>query len=68
MDKDLMHELFKFLPAGGGAGLFAITLNQWVGIATFLYIIVQTLYLIRKWHREEKDWRGRPRRKKGAGA
>ena len=35
----------------------ALTINQWVAIATIAYIVIQAAYLIRKWVREEKEWR-----------
>lgn len=48
----------KGAPAVAGALFSAVTLNQWVALATLVYIIVQLLYLVRKWWREEVDrWR-----------
>ena len=47
----------KGAPAVAGALFSAMTLNQWVALATLVYIIVQLLYLIRKWWREEVDRR-----------
>lgn len=29
---------------------------HWLGLVTGLYILVQAVYLLRKWYREEKDW------------
>lgn len=50
----------KGAPAVAGALFSAVTLNQWVALATLVYIIVQLLYLIRKWWREEVDrWRSK---------
>lgn len=34
--------------------VYAMTLNEWVAIATLLYIALQALYLAWKWQRE---WR-----------
>lgn len=48
----------KGAPAVAGALFSAVTLNQWVALATLVYIIVQLLYLVRKWWREEVGgWR-----------
>ena len=50
----------KGAPAVAGALFSVMTLNQWVALATLIYIIVQLLYLIRKWWREEVDrWRSK---------
>lgn len=32
----------------------ALTLNEWAAIATFVYVVLQTAYLVWKWRRE---WR-----------
>lgn len=64
MDRDVMNELFKFLPAGAGGVGWAITMNHVIGGLTIVYILVQIAYLARKFYREEKDWRGRPKRKR----
>jgi 4-hydroxybenzoate polyprenyltransferase len=39
-----------------GAATASLTLNQWVAMATGVYVVVQIAYLIRKWIREERDW------------
>jgi hypothetical protein len=44
-------ETAKALPAVAGATL---TLNECVALATFCYIILQSVYLIWKWRREAK--------------
>jgi hypothetical protein len=39
-----------------------MTLSEWVAVCTMAYVIVQLLYLLRKWWREERgdfDPRGR---------
>ena len=54
----------KGAPAVAGALFSAVTLNQWVALATLVYIIVQLLYLVRKWWREEVDrWRSQEKAK-----
>lgn len=42
-----------------GAAAASLTLNQWVAIATGIYVVIQVVYLLRKWWREEKDWAAR---------
>jgi len=54
----------KGAPAVAGALFSAVTLNQWVALATLVYIIVQLLYLVRKWWTEEVDrWRSQEKAK-----
>ena len=53
---DVAVEAAKGAPAVAGALAASFTLNEWVAIATGLYILIQCLYLLRKWWREEKDW------------
>lgn len=50
---DVGVELLKLAPPATVAGL---TLNDWVMLATLLYVILQALYLARKWMREESEW------------
>ena len=52
---DIVIEAAKGTPAIAGAIASALTLNQWVMISTAVYIIIQALYLMRKWWREELD-------------
>lgn len=47
-------EAAKAAPAVAGAAASTLTLNEWVGIATGIYIAIQALYLLRKWWREER--------------
>jgi len=47
-------EAAKAAPAVAGATAAGITLNQWVAIATVVYIALQAMYLLRKWWREER--------------
>lgn len=53
---DVAVQVAKGAPAVAGAIAASLTLNQWVAIATGIYIIIQCLYLIRKWWREEVSW------------
>ena len=53
---DIAVESIKASPAVAGAIAASLTLNEWVAVATGIYIIVQIAYLIRKWWREETEW------------
>lgn len=61
MKQDFAAEVAKGTPAVAGAVASAITLNEAVAIATGIYILVQVAYLLRKWWREEQDWKRGPR-------
>lgn len=39
----------RVVPAIGGATLYGLTLNEWVGIATLLYVLLQIGLLIPKY-------------------
>jgi len=52
---DIAVEALKGAPAVAGAVASAMTLNQWVMVSTAVYIVIQALYLMRKWWREEND-------------
>jgi hypothetical protein len=54
---EITNEAAKGVPAIAGAAASVLTLNEMVAIATGVYIVVQMLYLLRKWWREEKEWR-----------
>lgn len=56
MKSDLVEQSAKGVPAVAGAATAILTVNQWLGFLTVIYIVVQILYLLRKWYREEKDW------------
>lgn len=47
-------EAVKAAPAVVGATASSLTLNEWVAIATGIYIAIQAAYLLRKWWREER--------------
>lgn len=49
MMRDLGLEVTKASPP---AIVAALTLNEWVAVATILYIVLQGAYLIWKWRRE----------------
>lgn len=51
-------ETAKAAPAVAGATAAGLTLNEWVAIATGLYIAIQAAYLLRKWWREERGQDG----------
>ncbi len=56
MKEEFVSQAVKGTPAVVGTVWSALTLNQWVAIATGIYVVIQALYLLRKWYREEKDW------------
>lgn len=51
------QEAQKGTVAVGGYVTAAVTDSPWIAIVTVLYVVIQALYLLRKWWREEKDWR-----------
>lgn len=58
MKQEVISQAERAAPALVGGVLFGLTLNEWVGICTIGYIVLQAAYLMRKWWREEKR-RGR---------
>ena len=63
MKDEAVREAAKGALAVGGAAGSAFTLNEMVAVATGVYILVQMVYLLRKWWCEEKDrGRGKGRR------
>lgn len=52
---DIVIEALKGSPAVAGAIASAMTLNETVMLGTVIYIVIQAIYLIRKWWREEID-------------
>jgi len=58
MKQEIVSQAGRAAPALVGTVLFGLTLNEWVGICTIGYILLQAAYLLRKWWREEKR-RGR---------
>lgn len=59
MKTEIATEAAKGAPAVAGAFAAAMTLNQWVALATGFYIVIQAAYLLRKWWREEKEYAAR---------
>lgn len=51
--QDIIAETIRATP---GIAMTGLTLNHWVGIATICFIVLQAVYLIRKWVREETAW------------
>lgn len=51
---DIAVEAVKGLPAVIGTIASVVTLNQLLMLATLLYVLVQMVYLLRKWWREER--------------
>ena len=51
MNKETLTEALKATPP---VAVSAMTMNEWVAVATVAYIIMQALYLLRKWWREER--------------
>ena len=54
MKVETQLETLRAVPAVAGTVFSAITLNELVAIATLIYVIIQTLYLLWKWHKELK--------------
>ncbi len=51
--QDIAIELVKASP---GLAMTGLTLDKYVALATLVFIVLQTAYLIRKWWREETAW------------
>lgn len=49
-----LRDLFKASAQIAPVTIYAITLNQAVGIATFVYFVLQSAFLIWRWRREAK--------------
>lgn len=58
MARDVGNEMAKAAPP---ITLAAMTLNEWLVIASLAYVALQAAYLLRKWFREEQR-RGAGRR------
>lgn len=56
MKTEISDQGLRAVPALSGAAITGFTLNELVAIATGVYILIQGLYLLRKWYREERDW------------
>lgn len=54
--RDIATEVAKGAPAVAGAVASSLTLNEWIMVGTGVYLVLQVLYLLRKWWREESDW------------
>lgn len=62
MEGNNMHlklEALKGTVAVAGASVAAITLNQWVAIATLVYIAIQAFVLLEKRYWAKKDREGK---------
>lgn len=57
MKAEFTTEALKGTPAVAGAVYSALTLNEVVAILTGIYVVVQIVYLLRKWWREEREKR-----------
>lgn len=62
MKQDLATEAMKGTPAVAGAAYSIVNPNTVVMVLTGIYIVIQIAYLCRKWWREEKEARRKPRR------
>ena len=54
IDHEFKVQSVKAAPAVAGAIFSGVTLNETVAIVTIIYVVLQILYLIWKWHREIK--------------
>lgn len=54
MDINMKHDLtaagIKTTVAASGATFASITLNEWVALATLVFVVMQTLFLSYKWY------------------
>jgi flagellar biogenesis protein FliO len=50
---DIALEAVKAAPA---VTMTAVTMSDVVAFVTVIYIVIQVLYLVRKWMREETEW------------
>lgn len=48
------EQTLKALPAIGGTAIAGLTLNEWVAVATLIYVVLQIGFLIWKWRQEAK--------------
>lgn len=55
MKPELIAEGLKGAPAVGGTAWYYLSMNEWIGLATGIYIVIQGAYLLRKWWREEQE-------------
>lgn len=53
-DATFNAEAIRGTVAVGGTAASLLTLNEWVMLATLIYIAIQVIYLLRKWWREEQ--------------
>lgn len=56
MKQEIHQEAVKSTIAVSGAGLSAMTLNEWVALATLIYIVLQIGLLIPKYWKFWKGW------------
>lgn len=59
MRDDIQIQAVKATPAVVGTAWYSLTMQEWVAIATIVYIGAQFLYLIWKWHNEHVDRKNR---------
>ena len=57
LKQDIAIQTAKAAPAVFGFAASSITLNGCVAVATLIYVLVQTAYLIWKWRKEVKKGR-----------
>lgn len=56
---DVTVAALKLAPPAG-AMIFGFTLNEWVAIATLLYLALQSFYLAWRWQRDWRKGRAQP--------
>ena len=59
MDAETKMAKIKMAVAGGGATFAMLTLNEWVALATLVYVILQIGLLIPKYIDLYKKWRNK---------
>jgi hypothetical protein len=56
MKQEIQDIAIEAAKASPGIAVSAFTLNNAVAIATLVFVILQCVYLMRKWIREESEW------------
>jgi hypothetical protein len=54
--QDEINAGFKITPAIGGAALSGFTLNEWVALATLIYVLLQSGLLLPKYWAMLRRW------------
>lgn len=50
--QEIITQAAKAVPAIAGTTVASLTLNEWVAVATFIYVVIQIAFLIWRWVKE----------------